>query len=96
MKKPKAESRTTYILLVSGEFHGAYAAKRAMFIDAKEVLFGHAEKINRDWNGETPYVSDNIQVHKSVNLTTPWSKYYNWVDQLPTEIGEEILICKKA
>ena len=68
---------------------GAYASKEAMFIDAGEFLYGHVESLRRKWDGEKPYKHGNIEVIKSENITTAWAKYYNWVDQLPPDIGEE-------
>lgn len=89
VEKPKTAPRTAYVLLVGGEFHGLYGSKEAMYIDAADVLYGHVEPIKRDWNEETPYRGGSVIVHKAELLSAAWARHYNWIDQLPPDVGAE-------
>lgn len=67
---------------------GFYTARKALYLDNYEIIPASLETLNR-WDWEKEWQKDNVLIVKAEAYTTPDVEEFNWIDQLPPDIGAE-------
>jgi len=79
---------TIYILHIKDVTTQYYTSRKAMIVDAHEVLPSKSTLDKHDWSSPLQW-RDHIKIEKVTAMNVAEAKAANWVDELPPDIGAE-------